>query len=141
MESNIIQRNVIRCRLIDVSDKLSEMDLSVVADDIAETDDNMQLVISGVIVRIPDLQLDLREGVVCMWDDEEEVFMPDFDVTVVYESGNEIFVTQEKERVSNYIYFEQDGMVITLANWLNGRMPVDMIEQLWCEIIVPMNDN
>ena len=130
MESNIIQRNVIRCRLIDVSDKLSEMDLSVVADDIAETDDNMQLVISGVIVRIPDLQLDLREGVVCMWDDEEEVFMPDFDVTVVYESGNEIFVTQENERVSNYIYFEQDGMVITLANWLNGRrnvLPVPLI--------------
>ena len=45
--------------------------------------------------------------------------------TVVYEASAEH---------QHYIYFEQDGMVITLANWLNGRVPLDVIEQMRCSI-------
>ena len=33
--------------------------------------------------------------------------------------------------------FEQDGFVVTLGNWLNGRMSLGDLEQLWCELIVP----
>lgn len=50
--------------------------------------------------------------------------MPDFDVTIVYEGNIE---TQE------WLYYEQDGMVVTLGNWLNGRLSCEQIEQLWCE--------
>ena len=33
--------------------------------------------------------------------------------------------------------YEQDGMVVTLGNWLNGRLSCEQIEQLWCEFIIP----
>ena len=52
----------------------------------------------------------------------------DFDVTIVYEGNIE---TQE------WLYYEQDGMVVTLGNWLNGRLSCEQIEQLWCELIIP----
>ena len=35
------------------------------------------------------------------------------------------------------LYYEQDGMVVTLGNWLNGRLSCEQIEQLWCELIIP----
>ena len=46
----------------------------------------------------------------------------------VYEGNIE---TQE------WLYYEQDGMVVTLGNWLNGRLSCEQIEQLWCEFIIP----
>lgn len=115
-----------RVRLFEVEDKLSEMEL--VADDtVAEVDDDMELVLSGWWVYIPDLNISLRQGTVCIWDEEEKIFMPDFDVTVVYE-GN---VTE-----SEWLYYEQDGFAITLANWLSGKLDMEILEQLWCELIV-----
>lgn len=115
-------------RIYEVEEVLSEMDLSEVEDDIAETDEDMQLVISGWHVHIPELNLNLREGVVCIWDEEEKLFMPDFAVTVIYEGDIE-----NKE----WIYYEQDGFAVTLAYWLNGRLSVEQIEQLRCEIVIP----
>ena len=118
-------------RIHEVEEVISEMDLSEVEDGIAETDEDMQLVISGWYVSIPELNLNLREGVVCIWDEEEKLFMPDFAVTVIYEGDIE---------GKDWIYFEQDGFVVTLANWLNGRLPVEQIEQLRCEIVIPQQD-
>ena len=118
-------------RIYEVEEVISEMDLSEVEDDIAETDEDMQLVISGWHVHIPELNLNLREGVVCIWDEDEEMFMPDLAVTVIYEGDIE-----NKE----WLYYEQDGFVVTLANWLNGRLPVEQIEQLKCEIIIPQKN-
>lgn len=118
-------------RIYEVEDVISEMDLLEVEDDIAETDEGMQLVISGWYVTIPELNLNLREGVVCVWDEEEKLFMPDFAVTVIYEGDIE---------GKDWIYYEQDGFVVTLSNWLNGRLPVEQIEQLRCEIVIPQQD-
>ena len=118
-----------RYRLCDVEEAVSEMDeLIDVDNDIAEIDDDMQLVISGWSVYIESLNITLRQGVACIWDEEEGLFMPDFDVTIVYEGNIE---TQE------WLYYEQDGMVVTLGNWLNGRLSGGQIEQLWCELIIP----
>lgn len=79
-----------RYRLCDVEEAVSEMDeLIDVDDDIAEIDDDMQLVISGWYVYIESLNLSLRQGVACIWDEEEKLFMPDFDVTIVYEGSIE----------------------------------------------------
>ena len=115
-------------RIHEVEEVISEMDLSEVEDDIAETDEDMQLVISGWYINIPELNLNLREGVVCIWDEEEKLFMPDFAVTMIYEGDIE---------GKDWINYEQDGFVVTLANWLNGRLPVEQIEQLRCEIVIP----
>lgn len=118
-------------RIYEVEEMISEMDLSEVEDDIAETDEDMQLVISGWYMNIPELNLKLREGVVCIWNEEEKLFMPDFAVTVIYEGDIE---------GKGWIYYEQDGFVVTLANWLNGRLPVEQIEQLRCEIVIQQQD-
>ena len=70
--------------------------------------------------------------IACVWDEGERLFMPDFDVTVVYEGNIE---TQD------WLYYEQDGMVVTLGNWLNGRLSCEQIEQLWCELVIPETNN
>ena len=123
----------IRYRLCDVEEAVSEMDeLMDIADDIAEIDDDMQIVISGWSVYVESLNLTLRQGIACVWDEGERLFMPDFDVTVVYEGNIE---TQD------WLYYEQDGMVVTLGNWLNGRLSCEQIEQLWCELVIPETNN
>lgn len=110
-----------RYRLGEIEEAVAEMEERIdIEDDIAEIDDDFQIVVS--------LNLTLRQGIACVWDAEEGLFMPDFDVTIVYEGNIE---TQE------WLYYEQDGMVVTLGNWLNGRLSCEQIEQLWCEFIIP----
>ena len=122
-----------RYRLCDVEEAVSEMEeLMDIAGDIAEIDDDMQIVISGWSVYVESLNLTLRQGIACVWDEGERLFMPDFDVTVVYEGNIE---TQD------WLYYEQDGMVVTLGNWLNGRLSCEQIEQLWCELVIPETNN
>lgn len=122
-----------RYRLCDVEEAVSEMEeLMDIADDIAEIDDDMQIVISGWSVYVESLNLTLRQGIACVWDEEERLFMPDFDVTVVYEGNID---SQE------WLYYEQDGFVVTLGNWLNGRMSGGQIEQIWCELVTPETNN
>lgn len=60
-----------------------------------------------------------------------EMDLTDVAVTVVYEA--------DADR-TGYIYFESDGMVTTLYNWLNGRMSASQIEELECELIAPNED-
>ena len=118
-----------RYRLGEIEEAVSEMEeLIDIEDDIAEIDDDFQIVVSGWSVYVESLNLTLRQGIACVWDAEEGLFMPDFDVTIVYEGNIE---TQE------WLYYEQDGMVVTLGNWLNGRLSCEQIEQLWCELIIP----
>lgn len=139
-----------RYRLCEVEEAVSEMDMAEIPDDIVETEDDIQLVVSGWSVYVESLNLSLREGVVCIWDEEEEMFMPDYSVTVVYEgeietgdsrSGasvvNESGESMQASFPADSLYYEQDGFAITLANWLNGRLPMEQIEQLWCELIMP----
>lgn len=122
-----------RYRLCDVEEAVSEMEEHMdIADDIAEIADDMQIVISGWSVYVESLNLTLRQGIACVWDEGERLFMPDFDVTVVYEGNIE---SQE------WLYYEQDGFVVTLGNWLNGRMSGGQIEELWCELVIPETNN
>jgi hypothetical protein len=126
------------------------MDMAEIPDDIVETEDEIQLVVSGWSVYVESLNLSLREGVVCIWDEEEEMFLPDYSVTVVYEGNietgdsrsgasvvNESGESMQASFPADSLYYEQDGFAITLANWLNGRLPMEQIEQLWCELIMP----
>lgn len=117
-----------RYRLCEIEEILAELDTTEIADDVAEAEEDYQIIVSGVMVAVGSLNLYLREGVVCNWDEEAKMFMPDFAVTVLYEMDG---------GCEEWLYFEQDGFVTTLANWLHGSMPVEQIEQLWCELIIP----
>lgn len=117
-----------KCRLQDAEEIISNMELSYIADDIAETEEDTQVVVSGYCVVIPELNLQLHEGILCNFDDEEQMFMPDVAVTVVYEVG--------ADRIE-YIDFESDGMETSLYNYLGGKKSAEEIANLWCEIVVP----
>ncbi len=62
----------IPCRLRNVEEIISEMDLFYVADDILECDEDYRIVISGWWVHIPELGINLREGVFCNYDETEK---------------------------------------------------------------------
>ena len=114
-------------RLGEVEEILAEMEqLAEVADDCLESDEDYQIVISGWWVNIPELGLNLHEGIYCNYDEAEGGYLPDFAVTVVKEEGQE-----------EWIYYEQDGFLITLANYLHGKMDLGHLEQLFCFIHVP----
>lgn len=114
-------------RVGEVEEILSEMKLlAEIPDDILETDGNSQIVISGWRVHIPELGLDLHEGIICCYDENEGGYLPDFAVTVVKEGGQE-----------EWIYYEQDGFLITLANYLHGKMEPVQLRQLCCFICLP----
>lgn len=123
-----------RYRLGEIEEAVAEMEeLIDIEDDIAEIDDDFQIVVSGWSVYVESLNLTLRQGIACVWDEEEGLFMPDFDVTIVYEGNIETGYSRSDASVVN----EQDGMIVTLGNWLNGRLSCEQIEQLWCELIIP----
>lgn len=113
-------------RLGEVEEILAEMEqLAEVPDDIMESGEDYQIVISGWRVYIPELGLDLHEGIFCNYDKEEGGYLPDFAVTVVKEEGQD-----------EWLYYEQDGFLITLANYLHGKTDMDLgqLGQLSCFI-------
>ncbi len=131
----------------DIEEVIAEMDFTECDDDIAEIDTDFQIWISGWKVVIPSLGISVREGVACAWDEEENMFMPDFSVTVIYEGDVDTGHSRIEDSVvrksgecvqapipSDFLYYEQNGFLITLANWLNGRMPINAIEKLECYI-------
>ena len=102
-----------RYRLGEIEEAVSDMEeLIGLEDDIAEIDDDFQIVVSGWSVYVESLNLTLRQGIACVWDAEEGLFMPDFDVTIVYEGNIE---TQE------WLYYEQEIMQ-DLARKLTNRL-------------------
>ena len=114
-------------RLGEIEEIISGMEFEDRCEEIVEVDDNMQLLISGWYVFVPSLSLYLRAGVACMYDEEAGMYMPDFDVTVLY----------EKDLADDmWLYFEQDGFSVTLGNWLNGRLSMGEIENLECYLVV-----
>jgi len=122
----------IPCRLHEAEEIVSEMDLFHVADDIMESDEDYQIVISGWWVYVPELNINLHEGVFCNYDEEEKEYLPDFVITVIMEA--------EQEKEGGWLYYEQDGFVITLANYFGGRMGMDAVSELSCLICIPDNE-
>lgn len=122
------QHKDVTYRLGKVEDILADMDLSEVADDVAEMEDDSQLVISSWYVFVPELDIRLHQGIVGYWDKEMQGYMPELLVTVVLEG---------KPEHQDYINLGRGGMVATMTNWLQGRLAVDEIEQLRCKIVIP----
>lgn len=114
-------------RLGEVEEIVLKMELSEVDDDVALTEDDMEIVISGWYVYIPGLNLRLHEGIVGVWDDKIKGYMPDFSATVLFEGQG---------KNTEYLYLEQGGFVSTIFNWLNGRLSVLEVGELKCEVCI-----
>lgn len=120
----------IPCRLRKAEKIIAETDVSHVPDDIMESEEDACIVISGWWVHIPELNLNLHEGVFCNYDEEEKAYLPDFAVTVIIEADR-------KKQEGEWLYYEQDGFEITLANYHSGRMAMGQISELSCFICIP----
>ena len=69
-----------RYRLGEIEEAVAEMEeLIDIEDDIAEIDNDFQIVVSCWSVYVESLNLTLRQGIACVWDAEEGLFMPDLD--------------------------------------------------------------
>ena len=121
----------IPCRLHEAEEIVSEMDLCYVADDLMESVEDYRIVISGWWVHIPELNLNLHEGVFCNYDENEKEYLPDFSITVLMEAGS------ENGKEGEWIYYEQDGFEVTLANYQSGKLGMDAISNLTCMICIP----
>lgn len=114
-------------RLGEVEEVLAGMEqLAELPDDCLESDEDYQIVISGWQVNIPELGLNLHEGIFCNYDEAEGGYLPDFAITVVKEEGQD-----------EWIYYGQDGFLITLANYLHGKTDFEQLEQFSCIIRMP----
>lgn len=113
-------------RLGEVEEAIAQLKLAEVPDDVVEIGENCQIVISGWWVHIPQLGLNLHQGIFCCYDEEAGGYLPDFAVTVIKEEGQE-----------EWIYYEQDGFLVTLANFLHGEMDFSQLERLFCFIRMP----
>lgn len=123
----------IPCRLREAEELVSEMDLFDVPDDIMESEDNCLIVVSGWWVYIPALGINLHEGVFCNYDEEEKAYLPDFSLTAIMEA--DIGLPE-----GEWLYYEQDGFEVTLANYYSGRLTMAEISELSCFICIPEED-
>lgn len=114
-----------------VEEIVNEMDLHNVPDDIIESGQDCQIVISGWRVHVPKLRINLHQGVLCRYDGEEQAYLPDYAVTVITKPAGEIVTEGE------WVYYEQNGFVLTLVDYLHGDMDISRAEQLPCFIRVP----
>lgn len=77
-----------------------------------------------------ELNMNLHEGVFCNYDEEEKEYLPDFSLTVIMAADSE-------KKEGEWLYYEQDGFEITLANYQNGKMAMEAISELSCFICIP----
>lgn len=122
----------IPCRLKDVEEIISGMELFYIPDDILECDAEYQIVVSGWWVNVPELRINFREGVFCNYDEAEKAYLPEFSITVIMQAG--------EEPEGGWLYYEQDGFEITVANYFGGRMGMDDVSELSCLIFIPDNE-
>lgn len=83
--------------------------------------------LDGPEVTIPDLNISLRTGNMLIRSDDEDDYEPDFSLTLIYEIGG----APEK-----YLYYEQDGVLTTLHNYLNylKKKPDKSLSEMDCTI-------
>ena len=56
---------------------------------------------------------------------------------VVNPYDNSIKTQSDEKELTLFTCSQKGTMVVTLGNWLNGRLSCEQIEQLWCELIIP----
>ena len=104
-----------------------------IRDDIAiydiRMDDNEQIETDGIRVDIPDLGYSARFGEYLRYYEEEDVYEADFSLTLIYDIN--------ERDPQKYLYWEQDGLAISLYNYLRAseeKKDVNDISEMKCVI-------
>ena len=94
--------------------------------------DNSVLAVTGIRILVPELKVSLRQGDVCVFDPDEEEYVPDFSVSIVYE--------QDETDPKTFLYWEQDGFQVTLFNFFHKDLiSMDALSKMKCIIEIDAN--
>lgn len=115
-----------------------ELEIEDFVYELLENEADYQIWISGWWVHIPELELNLHEGTFYQYNHETDEFVPDFSVTVIRRADS-IELTEEREK-TQWLYFEQDGFLVTLANWMGATISIKRLEQMECFFNRPRNN-
>lgn len=114
-------------RLAEIEDAVAEMEeLLDIPDELVEGNEEYRITRCGWWAYIPELDLCLHEGTFFIYDEDEQDFMPDFSLTLIRKNGQD-----------GWLYYEQDGFAISLANWLRGMYTLLSIEEMECVLCKP----
>lgn len=110
----------ITCKLEEVDEKIAELmdSLEDIGELEVESEDDSKIVAYGYRVLIPALDLYAREGSMLAYDEDEQDWYPDFSLTLLYNSEDE------------QLYWEQDGIEVSLYNFLNATNQAKSMEEI-----------
>lgn len=110
----------ITCSMEEVDEKIAElMDTLEDIDELAvETGEESRIVAYSYKVLFPSLGLYAREGAMLAYDADEQDWYPDFSLTLLYNRENE------------QLYWGQDGIEVSLYNFLNATNQAKSMEEL-----------
>ena len=91
----------------------------------ADDAENEIISVDGIRVVIPALHVSMRQGEVCIYDPEEERYMADYSVTILYE--------ENETDPQRYLYWEQNGFQVALFNFFrNDDFSMNELGELKC---------
>lgn len=93
--------------------------------DIIEQEVDYMIVARPYEVKVAELHVYCKEGTYYLQDVADGGYEPDFDLILVYGFDGE----------DNYLYWEQDGIAVTLANFFHGTYTIDQINAMHCELL------
>ena len=112
----------------DVEEYIFESDICV--DDVVLSKSEDSLVVkSGYYAHVPELGFNVHDGMFYCRDDDGE-YMSDFAIAVICDEA--------ADGPEDCLYWEQDGFVVSLANYLHGQgRSIREISELACDLYVP----
>ncbi len=89
------------------------------------SDEDCKLFYDSNYVIIPELNIKLHAGMMCNYNEDEDDFLPDFSVTVIFDATT-----------GEYLYWEQDGYLISTYNYFGSEYPMDKLCNMDCEFVM-----
>ncbi|WP_103869230.1 hypothetical protein [Butyrivibrio sp. Su6] len=114
--------------LVDCICEITETDPPRTSHEIKVPDDEEALIITeGVIIHVEELHLCVRTADFCRYDPDEDYYMPDFSISMIYDDKD--------TEPDHYLYWEQDSPIITLYNYLHEKnISMSYLEGLNCMV-------
>lgn len=105
------------------SDEYYENNMETVLEECS--DEESKLYYDSHYIVVPELNIRLHAGIMCNYDEDENNFMPDFSVTVIFDATT-----------GKYLYWEQDGYLISVYNYYGSKYPMDKLGNMDCELVM-----
>lgn len=110
-------------------EEIEEVIMDYVGDFITiEQDENYMIAVGDTRVVIPELGISVREGTYFNYDEEEDDYVADFSITLVY--------GENESEPTKYDMWEQDSILVTIYNYVSGEYKdMEKLVNLECHIV------